>query len=127
MARADGSKYTRTTADGYLGVRSANKHTFKFAIGSLEGIDWPVGTELFVRDGDVEPGIVVQAAAPAHAIAEATVIKDSGPAVHVPPRAIKWLDVQADADCRVYRARDGDGVLVVPADRDPLVDGDQDE
>lgn len=124
---ATDSKYTIDTGDGYLGIRSCNNHVLKIALGTLADVSWEVGMDLHVRDADVDPGIVVQEEEPEHCIGTAVVKQDtSGPVAHVHPRAIRWLDVPRDADCRIYCEPAGDGLLVVPAgDRDPML-GDQD-
>jgi len=114
------SKYTNETGPGYLGIIKLTHYSLEIPFGVWPDYDWRTDDDLWVVKNDNGLGIVDEE--PENPISNARVkVVNVGPGVCVPARAVReQLDVSPGSDVRIYR-RDCGGMLVVPADPDPML------
>lgn len=115
------SKYVRDTGPGYLGRHSISDGTAQITIS---------GSDLPWEDGDYvhairpDTGIALVRTLPDHleSLGRYRVCEDWGLFVTISGRPLRELGLRDGEDVRVYE-RAGQGLLVVPAEADPTLDG----
>lgn len=121
------SKYVNETGDGYLGVGAVSEsRSVGFGVGMFP-VEWDGNTVVWaIRE---EPGVAIVEAEPDEYLAQYNVSKgwrnSPGPSLSLGGRVLDALDVEAGDDVRAYEREEG-GLLLVPADPDPFVEGDDD-
>lgn len=115
------SKYVVPTGPGYQGRYSLADYSLKISIGVNTCVDWTSADTVYCREDPTGGLAIVEDPHAGRYISQADVRKEGvGTVVQVPARAVRELAVSSKGDVRVY-ARDEGGLLVVPAENDPMV------
>lgn len=118
---ADGSKYVKETAEGYLGVHRVSAEKASLSLGMFP-IDWDADTN-DVYGVPAEPGVRLTVDEPdGDDLGRPMEVNTNGvgPSLAVNVAVLDELGVDNGDDIRVYE--DGDALRVVPADPDPMLE-----
>jgi hypothetical protein len=113
------SKYVRRTGEGYESVHSVRNSSISIPLSMID-IDWTAGQLVFATVA--EDGVSLTATEPEQYIAWMEVADSPVPRLDAPMHVCDALGVDPGDDVRVYQ-REGDGLLLVDADDDPRVGG----
>lgn len=120
-----GSRYVNPTGEGYVGTLTFGAKGAEIRTETIEGLDWPPGTEVVVHDQGDRLHFGTDPDAPGTQIGTRTVQKRSrhAPKITVTSGDGRRILHAGETRVRVYLARDDPGLVLVPQARDPFVDG----
>lgn len=121
-----GSRYVQPTGEGYLGIHRVGTQSLEIHLGQAP-VEWSAGEHVSAIATSRGVVLLPPNADPPNLIAEVliTARTGSGTYVTVKDAVLNQLGVAAGDDVRLYERPHGSGLLLVPAARDPMLEGDE--